>query len=131
MLCNLCLAFLSLAVLFICLEWDCSTQNNVKSGKYLTTETPVKVLSSHELALYDGQEGSRGLYLAILGQVFDIHKGYKHYGPDGPYHFMAGDFTVLITVKYKFPPTIPPLSLHFSFCYFSYFVVCVCVPPRI
>lgn len=99
MLCNLCLAFLSLAVLFISLEWDCSTQNNVKTGKYLTTETPVRVLSSHELSLYDGQEGSRGLYLAILGQVFDVHKGYKHYGPGGPYHFMTGDFTVLITVK--------------------------------
>ncbi|TNM84691.1 neuferricin [Takifugu flavidus] len=90
MLCNLCLAFLSLAVLFISLEWDCSTQNNVKSGKYLTTETPVRVLSSHELSLYDGQKGSRGLYLAILGQVFDVHKGYKHYGPGGPYHFMTG-----------------------------------------
>lgn len=101
MLYNLCLAFLSLVVLFISLEWDCSTQNNVKSGKYLTTETPVRVLSCLELSLYDGQEGSRGLYLAILGRVFDVQKGYKHYGPSGPYHFMTGDFTVLITVQYE------------------------------
>uniref|UniRef100_A0A3P8VYU1 Neuferricin n=1 Tax=Cynoglossus semilaevis TaxID=244447 RepID=A0A3P8VYU1_CYNSE len=51
---------------------------------------PVKVLSKDELSLYDGEEGSKGLYLAIVGQVFDVQNGYKHYGPGGAYHFMAG-----------------------------------------
>lgn len=49
------------------------------------------VLSSRELSLYDGKEGSKGLYLAVLGQVFDVHKGHKHYGRGGAYHFMAGN----------------------------------------
>ncbi|XP_007558006.1 neuferricin [Poecilia formosa] len=51
---------------------------------------PARLLSRSDLSLYDGEKGSRGLYLAILGQVFDVHKGHKHYGPGGGYHFMAG-----------------------------------------
>ncbi|XP_011494828.1 PREDICTED: neuferricin [Ceratosolen solmsi marchali] len=44
-----------------------------------------------------------GLYLSILGQVFDVTKGAKHYGPGETYHaftgrdgsaaFITGDFT--------------------------------------
>ncbi|XP_037543518.1 neuferricin [Nematolebias whitei] len=49
-----------------------------------------RLLSRGELAQYDGEQGSRGLYLAVLGRVFDVSKGRKHYGPTGAYHFMAG-----------------------------------------
>ncbi|XP_070838885.1 neuferricin [Chaetodon trifascialis] len=77
-------AFLSVAVLFLSREWV------VKFGKEATLGQSVRLLSSRELSLYDGEEGSKGLYLAILGQVFDVHKGHKHYGPGGAYHFMAG-----------------------------------------
>lgn len=73
-------AFLALAVLFIPRDWS-----------VINRGPPVRLLSSSELSLYSGEEGSRGLYLAILGQVFDVHKGHKHYGPSGAYHFMAGD----------------------------------------
>ncbi|XP_061819101.1 neuferricin [Nerophis lumbriciformis] len=52
--------------------------------------TPSRLLSRQELSLYDGQEGSKGVYLAILGQVFDVQTGIKHYGPGGAYRFMAG-----------------------------------------
>ncbi|KAK7863809.1 hypothetical protein R5R35_003301 [Gryllus longicercus] len=31
-----------------------------------------------------------GLYLAILGEVYDVTKGEKHYGPGGSYHFFTG-----------------------------------------
>ena len=34
-----------------------------------------RLLSQHELSLYNGRENSKGLYLAILGQVFDVEKG--------------------------------------------------------
>lgn len=94
MLGYVCVALLSVAVLFISHEWI------VTFGKFSTTKPPVKLLSSHELSLYDGQEGSKGLYLAILGQVFDVRKGHKHYGPGGTYHFMTGDFTSSITVSF-------------------------------
>ncbi|XP_042611997.1 neuferricin-like isoform X1 [Cyprinus carpio] len=51
---------------------------------------PVRMLTEDELSLYSGGENSKGLYLAILGQVFDVEKGRKHYGPGGGYHFFTG-----------------------------------------
>ncbi|XP_006641041.2 neuferricin [Lepisosteus oculatus] len=55
-----------------------------------TAQASVRLLNEDELALYNGEPGSRGLYLSILGQVFDVGKGRKHYGPGGAYHFFAG-----------------------------------------
>uniref|UniRef100_A0A6M2DF14 Putative heme/steroid binding protein n=1 Tax=Xenopsylla cheopis TaxID=163159 RepID=A0A6M2DF14_XENCH len=49
-----------------------------------------KMYTEKELSRYNGAPGSRGLYLAILGQVFDVEKGAKHYGPDGSYNVFAG-----------------------------------------
>ena len=49
-----------------------------------------KVFSKEELKKYTGEDGSPGLYLAILGQVFDVSRGAKHYGPKGGYHFFTG-----------------------------------------
>lgn len=48
------------------------------------------VFSKQELEKYVGEDGSPGLYLAILGEVFDVSKGAKHYGPKGGYHFFTG-----------------------------------------
>ncbi|XP_026854233.2 neuferricin [Electrophorus electricus] len=48
------------------------------------------LLHQDVLALYNGNRSSKGLYLAILGQVFDVEKGRKHYGPDGGYRFFSG-----------------------------------------
>ncbi|XP_075708967.1 neuferricin isoform X2 [Rhinoderma darwinii] len=62
-----------------------------------------RLLSKEELSSYHGGHGSPGLYLAVLGQVFNVQKGIKHYGPGGSYSFFAardasrayvtGDFT--------------------------------------
>uniref|UniRef100_A0A8C8RL26 Neuferricin n=1 Tax=Pelusios castaneus TaxID=367368 RepID=A0A8C8RL26_9SAUR len=49
-----------------------------------------RLLSPAELARYTGAEGGPGLYLAVLGQVFDVHRGHKHYGPGGAYSALAG-----------------------------------------
>lgn len=49
-----------------------------------------RLLSLEELAVYDGREDSKGLYVAILGRVFNVEKGRKHYGPGGGYSFFAG-----------------------------------------
>ncbi|XP_054482314.1 neuferricin [Anoplopoma fimbria] len=71
-------AFLALAVVFI------------PFGTGPDEGPPLRLLSRTELSLHDGEEGSKGLQLAILGQVFDVLKGHKHYGPGGAYHCMAG-----------------------------------------
>lgn len=76
--------FLSVALLFLPWNWLFKLGNGSNQGP------PLRLLSRRELSLYDGEEGSKGLYLAILGQVFDVHAGHKHYGPEGAYHGMAG-----------------------------------------
>uniref|UniRef100_A0A8C6X6C2 Neuferricin n=1 Tax=Naja naja TaxID=35670 RepID=A0A8C6X6C2_NAJNA len=48
------------------------------------------VLTAAELSRYTGTEGSPGLYLAVLGQVFDVQQGRSHYGPGGAYGFFSG-----------------------------------------
>ncbi|XP_055055398.1 neuferricin [Misgurnus anguillicaudatus] len=56
----------------------------------LSASAPERMLTEDELSLYNGEQNSKGLYLAILGQVFDVERGRKHYGPGGSYHFFTG-----------------------------------------
>jgi hypothetical protein len=46
------------------------------------------LFTKEELKKYS--ETSSGLYLAILGKVYDVGKGEKFYGPGGSYHFFTG-----------------------------------------
>ncbi|KAA0198429.1 hypothetical protein HAZT_HAZT007766 [Hyalella azteca] len=63
-------------------------ESNAKGKEH--ESQPEKVFSVEELKNYDGKPGSKGLYLAFLGQVFDVKKGEKFYGPGGGYEFFAG-----------------------------------------
>lgn len=47
-----------------------------------------RIFTASELKQYMNLED--GLYLSILGQVFDVTKGAKHYGPGGNYHAFTG-----------------------------------------
>ncbi|XP_040389035.1 neuferricin isoform X2 [Cygnus olor] len=49
-----------------------------------------RLLSAAELRRHRGAEGEPGLYLALLGRVFDVGSGRKHYGPGGAYEGLAG-----------------------------------------
>lgn len=72
--------------------WSGSEWINVRIFQLAeVSQEPHRLLSQEELSLYTGTERSKGLYLAILGQVFDVEKGRKHYGPDGGYRFFAGN----------------------------------------
>lgn len=88
-----CVAVLSLAVLFLPRQWF------LNLGSVLYPEASVRLLTRNELLQYDGSEGSEGLYLAVVGQVFDVIKGHKHYGPGGAYHFMAGNFCLAVPIS--------------------------------
>ena len=48
------------------------------------------MFSVSELRQYDGSPGSPGLYLALLGEVYDVSRGSQYYGPGGGYSFFAG-----------------------------------------
>lgn len=47
-----------------------------------------RIWTREELEKYNNLEN--GLYLAILGNVFDVTKGVKHYGPGETYHLFTG-----------------------------------------
>lgn len=51
----------------------------------------VNVLTPEQLGLFDGSRSSRPVYLAIVGRVYDVDKGKKHYGKGGGYSFFAGE----------------------------------------
>ncbi|KAM6970521.1 neuferricin [Aplochiton taeniatus] len=79
-------AFISIFVAILVIPHDLS----FLSRNGFATVPAVKLISKDELSLYDGEDNSKGLHLAILGQVFDVEKGRKHYGPGGGYHSFAG-----------------------------------------
>ena len=63
-------------------------------GQYIK-DPSEKVFTKEELKKYDGSKGSPGIFLAILGQVFDVSKEPKFYGPEGGYGFFAGNYAYL------------------------------------
>lgn len=66
---------------------------NENSGESTNTEASKqsnRLFSKDELKKYDGTSDSSGLYLAILGEVFDVEKGSQHYKPGAGYSFFSG-----------------------------------------
>ncbi|KAK5644311.1 hypothetical protein RI129_005611 [Pyrocoelia pectoralis] len=60
------------------------------------------LLTPEELTQFNGETKSE-LYLAILGNIFDVSKGSKHYGPGETYHIFVGrdSSRSFITGKFK------------------------------
>ncbi|XP_032513371.2 neuferricin [Danaus plexippus] len=56
-----------------------------------TPEVPKKVyiFTDQELAQYNGIQQER-IYLSVIGSVFDVTKGRKHYKKGASYHYFAG-----------------------------------------
>ncbi|XP_069135483.1 neuferricin-like isoform X2 [Argopecten irradians] len=66
------------------------TQNtNIPGGNTGVNSASDRIFTKEELWKYRGEENG-AIYLAVLGQVFDVTKGRKHYGPGGGYGFFSG-----------------------------------------
>lgn len=50
----------------------------------------ARVITQDELSQYNGVDKPQ-LYLALLGNVYDVTKGEKHYGKDGSYQYFVGE----------------------------------------
>lgn len=50
----------------------------------------IYVYTKEELAEYRGLPDQKGIFVAVMGMVYDVEAGRKHYGPDGTYHGFAG-----------------------------------------
>ncbi|TGZ79834.1 cytochrome b5 [Ascodesmis nigricans] len=51
---------------------------------------PTLHLTESELALYNGKDETKPVYVAVNGSVFDVSANRLTYGPLGGYHFFAG-----------------------------------------
>lgn len=61
--------------------------------QFTDADAPIDKLgslfTSKQLATYNGENGA-SIYLALLGTVFDVTRGLKHYGPGCSYNFFVG-----------------------------------------
>lgn len=55
------------------------------------------MFSRSDLAAMTGEKNGP-VHLAVLGKVYDVTKGRKHYGPGGGYSFFAGEYAVFRTL---------------------------------
>lgn len=70
--------------------WPRLRQNLVVDDiQHDSKKTEDGLLTVEQLAAFDGKQNKQ-LFLAILGSVFDVSKGAKHYGPDGTYNYFIG-----------------------------------------
>lgn len=86
-----------------------------------------------ELARYRGRPGDPGLYLALLGRVYDVSSGRRHYEPGAPYSGFAGisraapavscyDAGGLPTAFHSFTHSFVPSFIHLLFFFLPTFV---------
>ncbi|OAD58931.1 Neuferricin, partial [Eufriesea mexicana] len=73
---------------------------NKKSNLELNVGINQKVFTTTELKKYTNLKD--GLYISILGHVFDVTKGAKHYGPGATYHAFTGRDASLAYITGKF-----------------------------
>jgi len=89
-----------------------SNDGECAAGDGACQGTIRKVWKAEELAQHDGSTEGKPLLLAILGKVYDVSKGAKHYGKGGSYSFFSGrDGTrAFITGKFNAEGLIPDIS---------------------
>ncbi|KAM6337763.1 neuferricin isoform 1-T1 [Alca torda] len=78
------------AAALLCLGAACLLGRGFDPRAWLLPPPRHRLLSAAELARHRGAEGEPGLYLAVLGRVFDVERGRRHYGPGGAYSGLAG-----------------------------------------
>ncbi|XP_001862232.2 neuferricin homolog [Culex quinquefasciatus] len=94
-------------VLFAVLSREPGSEPGREASEVITAEG---VLTERELAQYDGTEGSKGLYLVILGHVYDVQSGAKHYGPGESYNMFVGHDASRSFVSGDFEQYTPEMS---------------------
>jgi len=64
-----------------------SSRGRSSSAKLCSAE---KLWTAEELKPYDGSDEGQPILLALIGEVFDVSKGKKHYGKGGGYNGFTG-----------------------------------------
>ncbi|XP_032869315.1 membrane-associated progesterone receptor component 2 [Amblyraja radiata] len=85
---NVCLLLLALLGVYR-LYWRRRCGGETECKEPALPKMKKRDFSLEQLREYDGLHNPR-LLLAVNGKVFDVTKGKKFYGPDGPYGIFAG-----------------------------------------
>lgn len=85
-------SLIALTVDFFCGDKATDVILSIFKVVFYSPEVPIKteqVFTKQELKLFNGID-KPDLYLAILGNVFDVSRGVKHYGPGKQYNVFVG-----------------------------------------
>jgi len=79
-------------------------EDNQSAELHSVVRTSIDAVFSWEaLTMYDGSDYNKGIYLAVLGSVYDVSSGRRHYGPDGSYGFFSGLFSyIFLTFRLEY-----------------------------
>ncbi|MCH2022937.1 MAG: cytochrome P450 [Saprospiraceae bacterium] len=69
-------------------------EDGLKVGSFSSKSTndyeSLKSFNLEKLSKYNGNDNSKPIYIALLGNVYDVSTSYNFYGAGGPYHLFAG-----------------------------------------
>lgn len=101
-------AVLVSVVLYFALDDQSPHRIATQVGDLFQSQSPSatkdKLFTKEELKQYDGKTQKKPIYLAILGDVFDVTAGDRYYGPEGGYSFFAGIDATRAYVTGEFNP---------------------------
>lgn len=60
-----------------------------QASSQVNPDDDIRLMTVEELTQFDGVHNKQ-LFLSILGSVYDVSKGIKHYGPGGTYNYFVG-----------------------------------------
>ncbi|XP_055911395.1 neuferricin homolog [Eupeodes corollae] len=67
-----------------------SSSDNEPIAVKFSAENDIQLFSKAALAKFNGENEDEPIYLSILGSVYDVSKGRKHYGTGCSYSYFAG-----------------------------------------
>ncbi|KAG5683939.1 hypothetical protein PVAND_013195 [Polypedilum vanderplanki] len=69
---------------------DVENVEEVAGGEGESDQFKIPMFTSEQLKEYNGEGDNKKLYLGIMGEIFDVTRGEKHYGLGQPYHNYVG-----------------------------------------
>ncbi|KAJ8722533.1 hypothetical protein PYW07_003713 [Mythimna separata] len=80
---------ISITVLLVAFKYRDELKSYYESFINEVAEDKPGIFTTSKLAQFDGVKQSN-LYLAVLGKVFDVKEGKRHYEKGAPYHYFIG-----------------------------------------
>lgn len=87
---NTGLTLICIYLVYKLLRGDSKSSQKKQDTLKMPEPLPKHNMTLDELKKYDGKGEDKRVCMAILNKVYDVSRGYKFYGPEGPYSTFAG-----------------------------------------